>query len=256
MRDLTILLVHICCTLIRLMGPGGVRAVVAETLLVKHQLLVLTRSQRRAPNLRPMDRVVTGLCSLLMRPNRITRSAIVFRPSTILAFHKTLKKRKYRLLFSSNRHGRTGPKGPSPELITAVIEMKQRNPRWGYRHIAQQLAYIFGIDIDKDVVRRILIKHLRPGSGGDGPSGLTFLGHTKDSLWSVDLFCCESLVLNTHWVLVVMDQFTRRIVGFGVHAGVVDGITLCRMFNSAISGTQPTPTRIITPAIKYATYAA
>jgi transposase InsO family protein len=32
-----------------------------------------------------------------------------------------------------------------------------------------------------------------------------------------------------------MDQFTRCIIGFGVHAGDVDGITLCRMFNSAIS---------------------
>ena len=158
MRDLAIFLVHICCTLIRLMGPGGVRAVVAETLLVKHQLLVLSRSQRRAPNLRPMDRVVAGLCYLLIHPNRVSRSAIVFRPSTILAFHKALIKHKYRLLFSSNRRGRTGPKGPSPELIAAVIEIKQRNPRWGYRHITQQLAYIFGIDIDKDVVRRILTK--------------------------------------------------------------------------------------------------
>jgi len=32
-----------------------------------------------------------------------------------------------------------------------------------------------------------------------------------------------------------MDQFTRRIIGFGIHAGDVDGITLCRMFNTAIS---------------------
>jgi len=124
--------------------------------------------------------------------------------------------------------------------------MKQRNPRWGCRQIAQQLAYIFGIDIDKDVVRRILIKHLRPGTGGGGPSWLTFLGHTKDSLWSVNLFCCESLVLNTHWVLVIMDQFTRRIIGFGVHAGVVDGTAVCRMFNSASSGTRAMPTRIST----------
>ena len=31
-----------------------------------------------------------------------------------------------------------------------------------------------------------------------------------------------------------MDQFSRRIVGFGVHAGDVDGIALCCMFNSAI----------------------
>ena len=31
-----------------------------------------------------------------------------------------------------------------------------------------------------------------------------------------------------------MDQYTRRIIGFGVHAGDVDGIALCRMFNAAI----------------------
>ena len=36
--------------------------------------------------------------------------------------------------------------------------------------------------------------------------------------------------------MVVMDQFTRRIIGFGVHAGDVDGMALCRMFNKAISG--------------------
>ena len=49
------------------------------------------------------------------------------------------------------------------------------------------------------------------------------------------LLRCESILLNTHWVLVVMDQFTRRIIGFGVHAGDVDGVALCRMFNTAIS---------------------
>jgi transposase InsO family protein len=38
-------------------------------------------------------------------------------------------------------------------------------------------------------------------------------------------------MLKTHWVLIVMDQFTRRIIGFGVHRGDVDGPALCRMFN-------------------------
>jgi hypothetical protein len=48
----------------------------------------------------------------------------------------------------------------------------------------------------------------------------------KDSLWSIDLFRCESILLKGHWVLVVMDQFTCRIIGFGVHAGAVDGTAL------------------------------
>jgi len=68
-----------------------------------------------------------------------------------------------------------------------------------------------------------------------GPSWLTFIGHAKGSLWSIDIFHCESILLNIHWVLVVMDQFARRIIGFGVHAGDVDGVALCRMFNTDIS---------------------
>ena len=50
------------------------------------------------------------------------------------------------------------------------------------------------------------------------------------------MFRCESATLRTHWVLVVMDQYTRRILGFGVHADPVDGVALCRMFNRAIRG--------------------
>src|SRR5262245_58740410 len=46
----------------------------------------------------------------------------------------------------------------------------------------------------------------------------------KVSLWSVDLFRCESAALRTYWVLVVIDQFARRIIGFGVHRGLVDGL--------------------------------
>jgi len=79
--------------------------------------------------------------------------------------------------------------------------MKHRNPRFGCRRIAQQLSFIFGVEIDKDVVRRVLAKRYRPEPGSQGPSWLTFLGHSKDSLWSVDLFRCESLILRTHWVM-------------------------------------------------------
>jgi transposase InsO family protein len=114
--------------------------------------------------------------------------------------------------------------------------MKRRNPRFGCRRIAQQLSLAFDIAIDKDIVRRVLSSYYRPTPATGGPSWLTFLGYSKDSLWSVDLFRCESFTLNTHWVMVVMDQFTRRIIGFGVQAGVVDGPAICRMFNSAIQG--------------------
>jgi transposase InsO family protein len=117
--------------------------------------------------------------------------------------------------------------------------MKQRNPTWGCPRIAQQMTLAFGIPMNKDVVRRILAVRYTPKPEAEGPSWLTVLGLAKDSLWSVDLFRCESAVLRVHWVLVVMDHYTRRIVGFGVHAGAVDGVGLCRMFNRATQGQTP-----------------
>src|SRR5690348_7004652 len=235
MRDIFTVFLHLIVTIIRLGQPGGLRSVVAESVLMRHQVLILNRGRKRAPNLLASDRIIAGLCTLLMRPARVLRSGVVLKPSTLLNFHKMLIKRKYRLLFSPKRVRRPGPKGPTKELIDAVVEMKRRNRTWGCKRIAQQIALAFGIDIDKDVVRRALGNHFRPEANSGGPSWLSFIGHAKDSLWSLDLFRCESAVLRTYWVLVVMDQFTRRIIGFALHRGVVDGIALCRMFNRAIN---------------------
>ena len=127
MRDPIILLVHLIATLARLMGPGGLRSVVAESVLVKQQLLILNRSRHRAPNLCASDRILAGVCALFMRPARVIRSAIVLRPSTILEFHRALRTRKYRWLFSPTRR-RTGPQGPSNALVDAIVDMKRRNP--------------------------------------------------------------------------------------------------------------------------------
>ena len=224
MRDLVILFVHVIATLARVLGPGGVRSVVAESVLIKQQLLILNRSRQRSPNLCSSDRLVAGLCALLIRPARLIRSAIVLKPSTLLNLHRTRRNRKYQLLFSPKRRRKPGRKGPSRELIEAVVQTKQRNPTWGCPRIAQQIALAFNIPIDKDTIRRILASHYRPGSGG--PSWLTFMGHLKDSLWSIDLYQCESATMRTHRVLVVMDQYTRRIIGIGVHAGAVDCLAL------------------------------
>jgi hypothetical protein len=242
-RDLAVLVLHLLTTIARLAGPGGARSVVAESVLLKQQLLILNRTRKRAPNLRLADRVVAGVSALLMRPTRLARAAIVVKPATLFRLHRALKTRKYRLLFSSTVRKKPGPRGPSCDVVAAVVEMKRRNPTWGSPRIAQQIALAFDIPINKDVVRRILAARYRPEPDSAGPSWLTVLGHAKDSLWSLDLFRCESAVLRTHWVLVVMDHYTRRIVDFGVHRGGVDGIALCRMFNQATRGHTP-PTYI------------
>ena len=239
------LIAHRLAIVVRVAVPGGVRAVIVESLLLKHQLLVLSRSRKRASKLTPWDRLLFGIGAFLICPKRLPKIAIGIRPSTLLRFHRALIQRKYRLLFTSAARRRPGPKGPSKELIAAILEMKRRNPRFGCPRIAQQIAHAFGVDIGKDVVRRILAQHFRRPSGSDGPSGLTLIGDTADSLWNVDLFRCESIVLKSYWVMVVMDLFTRRIVGFGVAPTHVDGVAVCRMFNHARSG-QPLPKHVST----------
>src|SRR5262249_17147263 len=213
MKNLLLTLLHLAVTIARLSGPGGVRAVIAENLLLRQQLIVLRRARKRAPSLRLNDRLLCGFGSLLLSPERIRKLAIAVRPSTLMAFHAALVRRKDRALFTSRAcHKKPGPKGPSDALIQAIVELKSRNPRFGCPRSAHIMSETVGVDVDKNVVHRVLAKHYRPASGGDGPSWLSFIGHTTDSLWSVDLFRCESIVLRTYWVLVVMDQFTRRLV--------------------------------------------
>jgi len=173
------------------------------------------------------------------RSTRRSGSGIHFHVAHDLRLHRSLTQRKYRRLFSSKGPAKPGPKGPSQDVIAVVVDMKQRNPTWGCPRIAQQITLAFGIPMNNDVVRRILAARYLPKQDSTEPSWLTVLGHAKDSLWSLDLFRCESAVLHTHWVLVVMDQWTRRIVGFGVHRGVVDGMALCQMFNRATRGHTP-----------------
>ena len=95
--------------------------------------------------------------------------AITVRPSTLLAFHQALVRCKYRRLFSSTRcPKKRGPKGPDEALIQAIVERKSLNPRFGCPRIARIISQTFGIDVDKNIVYRVLSKHYRPAPGGSG----------------------------------------------------------------------------------------
>ena len=103
-------------TLAKLLGPGGAKAIVADSLLMKQQLLVISRSRKRAPNLSVLDRFLLGFWSLFLSPHHIQRSAIILRSSTLLRFHEALKQRKYRLLYTDF----TPPKSAKPLASTGL----------------------------------------------------------------------------------------------------------------------------------------
>ena len=189
-------LIHFFVTLAKLIRPGGVKTVRAENLILKHQLMTLTRQRTRAPQLTTFDRVLFGYLAFFISKERLKKIAVSLKPATILKFHQALVKRKYRDLYS--RQTRIpGRKGPEQDLIELVVEMKRRNPRFGYGRIAMQIYKEFGVDVSRFTVARILHRNYNKLPDTDGPSWLTFIGHAKDSLWSADLFRCESVMLKS-----------------------------------------------------------
>ena len=153
MKELFVLIAHLLTTLITLARPGGVRAVAAESMALKLQLVVVHRTRKRAPPMTPWDRLVFGLCALWIAPSRRQKGSgcVPVLPSTFQRFHDTLVRCKYRLLFGAKGRRKPGPKGPEKELIEAVVAMKRQNPSFGCLKIAQEITHAFGVEVNKDV---------------------------------------------------------------------------------------------------------
>jgi hypothetical protein len=76
MKDMIILFIHLLTTTAKLLGPGGAKPIIAENLLLKQQLLAVTRSHRRAPNLSTADRFLLGFWLLFLRPGAHSQERI------------------------------------------------------------------------------------------------------------------------------------------------------------------------------------
>ena len=222
--------------------PNGLRRHVSEMILLRAQLVVVRRKLNKAPPLSPYERLVFAISASSIPKNRLSKLAIVISPATILKFHRNLVKRKYSRLFSNRTGKKTGRPPMDKAIRKLVVEIKAENPSFGCPQIAAIIYDRTGKTIDDETVRRILMKFYTPPAG-TGPSWLSFLGAQADSLWSCDLFRVESILLQSYWVLLVMDQYSRKIIGFAVNKGPVDGANLCRMFNEIASG-RSTPARL------------
>jgi hypothetical protein len=81
MRDVLLLAVQLIITLAQLARPGCVRSVIAESLLLKQQLLSSRRSRRRAAPLTSIDRFVLGPMTRFMRRRKVARLAAILKPA-------------------------------------------------------------------------------------------------------------------------------------------------------------------------------
>lgn len=71
MKDLLLLLAHLLSIIAKLLGHGRAKTVVAENLIMKQHLLILSRSRRRAPSLSALERYLFGLWSSFLSAHHI-----------------------------------------------------------------------------------------------------------------------------------------------------------------------------------------
>jgi putative transposase len=217
--------------------PGGKKSLVAENIFLRQQLAILRRKQgfKKCPRLNNQDKIIFAVLGGLLSKVQLVRSAIVIRPSTVLKLHRLFVNAKYRFIYKPSV-GKPGPQKPSRALIDLVVQTKIKNPSMGCLQIAQLISLNFDFTIGKSSVFRILKQYLPSAGPSPNESWLALFGVKRDHLWSMDLFRVESAFLKAHWVMVVMDMYSRRIVGFASEKGSVDAATACRMFNRIALG--------------------
>src|SRR3990167_5251068 len=113
--------------LLRLLPPGGVRAIAAENIVLRQQLISSARGQKRAPRLTFFDKITLGLFATIINTKRLTRIAIILKPVTLLKFHQALVNRKYCLLFSNKSRQKPGPQG------MVYLNYQQQQPPHRYK---------------------------------------------------------------------------------------------------------------------------
>jgi len=232
---------HILCvaihTWLRILCGVPKRHLVAEVIAMRAQLIITKRKTHPAPPLSPALRLVFGFLCAFVPARMLSPTFVIVKPSTVLKFHRWLIAQKYSRLYR-NRQRRSG-RPPIPKEVRAlIIEIKERNPTFGCPQTAAVIFDRTGVAVSEESARRTLLKSYG-GNPGGGPSWLSFLGTQANSLWSLDLFQVESMRLKTHWALVVMDQWSRKIVGFAVSPTPVTGIGLAAMFSSSMGSSNP-----------------
>jgi transposase InsO family protein len=144
---------------------------------------------------------------------RLKSLATLATPDTLMRWYNQLVAQKFD---GSQKRNKSGRPRVSDEIEALVLAMANDNPTWGYRRIQGSLANL-GHHVDKITVRNILRRHHfdpAPNRCQGGMSWSQFLKMHWELLAATDFFTVEVATwhgLVTYYVLVVMEQSTRRV---------------------------------------------
>ncbi len=141
--------------------------------------------------------------------NRLTELVCLFKPDTLLKWHRELVRRKWTF---RNRAVRGRP-SITAELETLVLQLAKENPTWGYGKLQGELLKL-GYTISRSTIRDVLKRRRIPPAperSRRGSSWSTFLAHYQGQLLACDFFTVETAWLKTIYVLFFIEIGSRQI---------------------------------------------
>src|SRR5438874_3874015 len=201
----------------------GREALVAENLLLRHQLAVLTRPTRRRPRLRARDKLFWVVVRALRRDWR--RHLVVVRPESVIRWHR----QAWRLFWRWRSHEPIGRPRLSAEVRELIATMARDNPRWGSERIRGELLKL-GLVVSKRSIQRY---RRRGPAHPSSQTWRTFLTNHAHHLWAADLLTVQTLTFKTLYVLVFIAHARRQLV----HVNVTANPTSAWVWRQAIEAT-------------------
>jgi hypothetical protein len=149
-----------------------------ELLVLRHQLVVLRRQERRV-SLRPADRALIAALARVLPQRR--RHGLIVTPQTLLRWHRELVRRKW-----AQPRRSLGRPAVDERIRQLILRFARENPRWGYQRIAGELQKL-GLRVAPSTVRLLLAASLKPAPRRSGPSWREFLERQAASMIACDL---------------------------------------------------------------------
>jgi len=196
----------------------------AEILALRHQLLVLQRSNRnRRLRLKPGDRVLWVWISRLWSSWR--SALLIVKPETVVAWHR----RGFRLYWAWKSRVHDGRPALPKEVRDLIRHMSVANTGWGAPRIHGELLKL-GIEVSESTVAKYMIRRRRPPS----QTWKTFLKNHLTDLVSADFFVVPTASFRLLFVFVVLSHH-RRLPGALRGHGESDGSVGCSATRGRLS---------------------
>ncbi len=164
---------------------GKNRDVIIENLILRKELGILKRKNRKRIKLRFRDRLFYSIFNKLS--NKVKNYITLIKPETVLKWQRNLIKKFWTFPSSKGRMGR--PSVPM-EIKRLILEIKNNNLYWGYLRIQGELLKL-SIKLDKITIRNILLDFRRRGKIRKGLTWSKFLKSQIKSIYAMDFFTVD-----------------------------------------------------------------